>query len=135
LPILIQLPILFALYSVINRPLTFMLGLSEETIMRIANIVNVGTTAELLRSREIVIAQAMSSQIAKVNADMGLSLTPINFNFLGIDLAQVPSFSHFSALWIIPIGAAAAAYFSQKWMMKLNPAMAGNEQAASMRKP
>jgi hypothetical protein len=88
-------------------------GLSEETIMRIANIVNVGTTAELLRSREIVIAQAMSSQIAKVNADMGLSLTPINFNFLASTLPRFRPFPIFPLYGSSPSGRRRRVFFSE----------------------
>ncbi len=132
LPLLIQFPILFGLYAVINQPLTYILGYSQELILKIASLVNIEAAANTLRMKEISIAQAMTSNLEMVSQAVGQTLTPMNFNFLGLNLAEVPSFSHFSVLWIIPIGAGVASYFSQKWMMGVNPAMADNPQAASM---
>lgn len=134
LPMLIQLPILISLYSVINRPLTYILGYGQDLILKIASVVNIEVTASTLRQKEIVVAEAMTANLASVEAAVGQPLTPINFNFLGLNLAQTPSFSHFSVLWIVPILSAVVAYLSQVWMTKNNPAMGGTAQTNSMMK-
>lgn len=106
LPLLIQLPILFALYRVIYQPLTYMLHLPADKIAEYATEFGIDIKNAMA---EIQIAGAQHAH-------------HINFEFLGLNLADKPEIS--AAAWatlIIPVLAAVTTYFSSKitqWMNK-----------------
>lgn len=112
LPLLIQLPIIFGLYRVIYRPLTYILNMSQEEIAKVGASLNPPINA----TNEIAIAEQMKN---------------INLEFLGLNLAQTPQLSSPSLVWIIPILAAATTYLSSKVTSKTTNA-AQNQQAAQM---
>lgn len=103
LPLLIQMPILVALYSVIRRPLTYIKGVDfmSDTVAQNVKLVlqkmqesfpdiigNLGSsTVEQIR-------QNYQIQLAKWSDMLGVSKEfgwDINFNFLGLDLSGLPS--------------------------------------------
>ncbi|NLY44291.1 MAG: YidC/Oxa1 family membrane protein insertase [Clostridiaceae bacterium] len=112
LPLLIQLPIVFGLYRVIYRPLTYILNLSQDEIQKIA--ASIGGNINV--NNEIAIAEHMKN---------------INLEFLGLNLAQTPQLGTPNFLWIIPILAALTTYLSGKIATKSTSA-AQNEQAVQM---
>ena len=118
LPLLIQLPILFALYEVIRRPLTYICQYTSETIEGIKNTLT-GLGVELQKGiQEIEIIGEMK----KVGLDnfAGINTESIpDFNFLGLDLAQVPS-KLFWPLIIIPVLNFAFTFISSKVTKKLS---------------
>lgn len=123
LPMLITFPIMFSLYYVVQKPLTFMMGLSTEQIAELGNRLGiaVSNTASLF---EIDIASAIVANFDKVK-DISPYIVGMDFNFLGLNLAQTPSFSDPSILWAIPILSGLTAYLSSFIMQKLqgpNPA-------------
>lgn len=174
LPLLIQMPILVGLYQVIQRPISYLIGLDWGDLADAANPV----VAEIYRLRDAMVnlgynlgnyAEAAADMIKKsgqiqlskwaevVGAEGSLldgvsgGTHPwvINFNFLGLDLANAPSaafskimaldFSNWSiiALLAIPILAIVASIIS----MKVTQAQSGqtnnnkdNNQAAQMSK-
>lgn len=102
LPLLIQMPILIALYSVIRRPLTYIKGIDfaseavKESVMTVVSkmgesfpevIGNLGSsTFEYFRDN-------CQIQLAKWADMLGMSGSlnwDINFNFLGLDLSGLP---------------------------------------------
>lgn len=99
LPLLLQLPILFALYRVLYQPLTYMLGMDANEIANLA-----------------VQAKGTMKQITMAKAN-GL----LDFGFFGgLDLAKVPSFKEWFTL-IIPALAGITTYLSSKlsqWISK-----------------
>jgi len=129
LPMLIQLPILFALYRVIYMPLTYILNLSSDTVNAIIEKLELPAAAQ-----QIEIASKLTPEnIAKL-ASAGIEgLRSIDFNFLWLDLARAPQMNEFSLLWLIPILAGATTYFSSKMMTGAQPS-AGGDTAASMNK-
>ena len=87
LPLLLTLPIMFALYSVIREPLTFMFNMPEAEITGYIQQFELG------------------ANVASPQIEVAKMLGKIDFSFLGLDLSAVPSFdfSKLDILWIIPI--------------------------------
>jgi len=107
LPLLIQMPILFALWGVISRPVTYMLGRGSEVASLLAAI------PEESRIRgydelSIVIYNKL-----------------LNMNFLGLNLGLVPTLDikkiisepQYAALLLIPLLAAGLTYLSSRLTM------------------
>jgi len=103
LPLLIQLPILFALYRVIYAPLTYMCHMGADAIAELAKGLNFELTGNIMEQIEL----------AK-KADQ------VNFSFLGLDLSLTPSFSNWASL-IIPALAGVTTYLSSKITQWVNP--------------
>lgn len=98
LPMLIQLPVLFGLYYVIREPLAYMFGFAIEKIWELQAVYNIfpyGVTTQIDIAKAAYVAQAEGA---------------INFDFLGLDLAGIPSFAN--NLWIIPVIAGATTFLS-----------------------
>lgn len=116
LPLLIQLPIIFALYNVIQRPYTYIQGISKETLTTVQQLVKEATSADKvidLRNEIELVGAAIKNKIDL--AKFGIS--EINFNFLGLDLAAAPSSKgFFHPLIIIPIVAAVLTFLQSKLM-------------------
>ncbi len=103
LPLLIQLPILFALYRVIYKPLTYMCHMGADAISALAKNFNFELTGNMMEQ----------INLAKLANE-------INFDFLGLDLSLVPSFADWKTL-IIPVLAGVTTYLSSKitqWVNK-----------------
>lgn len=111
LPLLIQFPILFALYDVIRRPLTYMWRAPAEEITK------------LIEKFKIASPENVNGQIelAKKLFDAGHEWG-INFNFLGLDLSMTPKLDlssptlGISLIWLVPIIAALTTWLSSKLM-------------------
>lgn len=140
LPVLIQFPIIFALYRVINRPMSYIMGLSVETIRKIVEVMQWDidvSTNNLLMMNEIKIAHNMTPEvIAKLGDLVPSGLKSIDFTFLGLNLAQTPQLNRFDVLWIIPILAVLTTFLTSKVSMMTQPSATGGAEdtAASMNK-
>ncbi|MBC8537037.1 YidC/Oxa1 family membrane protein insertase [Feifania hominis] len=121
LPLLIQFPIIFSLYKIINEPLTYILNLSQDTIRAIDAALNLGMI-DKPGYIQIPIAEAMYHNADKIAHLLPEGVKPIDFNFFGINLAETPSFTKISLLWLIPILAGVMAWVSGWYMQKMNPA-------------
>lgn len=134
LPLLIQLPIIIGLFTVIRRPLSFMFNFTREQIVNIVNVLGMGIEDKMIDQSEIMIAEALKNNINLFPDFSAHNL--IDFNFLGINLAATPEFSHPSILWLVPILAAATSYLSMKVTMKGNAMNmnSGNQKVESMNK-
>jgi YidC/Oxa1 family membrane protein insertase len=118
LPLLLQLPILFGLYSAIGRPLSFMLRLTAEQITKLGNLIGFEITSKMSAySYEIAMAKtaSMPEFVSKVQEAIS-NFNPIDFNFFGLDLSLTPSFSVVSIIWILPGLAALLTYLSSRIM-------------------
>lgn len=143
LPMLIQFPILIGLYQVIQRPLSYLAGvdwmqqavIDKVYMLRDAmadSIGNLATATEETLARSSQIQLSRWAEIINGSSDPWV----INFNFLGLDLANAPSaafnylmrldFSNWNtiALLLIPILAVVASVFS----MKITQAQSGQKQ-------
>ena len=139
LPLLIQMPILFALYSVIRRPLTYIKGIDFMSEAVKQNVMTV--LSKMKESFPEVIGNLASSTVEQIRDNYQIQLAKwadmlgvaeefswdINFNFLGLDLSGLPNESlsaimsgNFSdmgkvLLILIPIVAMLATWLSMKY--------------------
>ncbi len=96
---LIPFPILLALYRVIRFPLSLLMGLNKGEVEMVkttleglgANVASSGAYAQMS------LAQEVHRHFAEVSAVVP-KVKDINFNFLGINLAEVPNWKIFTAL-------------------------------------
>lgn len=136
LPMLIQMPILFSLYAIITKPLTYICGLSPTII----------STLET-RMHSILQTKGTLSQIQMIShlqnhlpafADLIGDIVLPEFTILGgfIDLSQTPSITNPSWVLLIPILTVLSSYLSMYIRQKLNPTEMPektNETARSMK--
>lgn len=102
---LIQLPILFALYRVLYRPLTYMLHMTDKAIGALGN--------------QFVIDMSNKNPMAQIQIAEKASL--IDFDFFGLNLSANPNAQGwFTIAMIIPVLAAVTTYFSSKITMLMN---------------
>lgn len=119
LPMLIQFPIIIALYWVVRKPIVYMMGVGFEDTWRIAEAFNAwaasnasalpealakvvpvtyetGMSHNTFGNNEIQIAQMIFKhpEILQHPAiqNWGEVIKPIDFNFFGIDLSETPNF-------------------------------------------
>jgi len=142
LPMLIQMPVLFGLFHVIYRPLTYILGVSKDTIDaaiafgEASKEKGIQVFAEFAKGREELFM--LKNMDAFKNANIFDTATKENimdlgvkgFKFLGLDLLETPNFKELSWLWIIPLLSGGSALVSSLITMKINK-QGGNPQAAA----
>ena len=127
LPQFIPLPIMMGLYYAVQQPLKFMMGFGDEVISKLATLVGVDTATAGFYG-QITIAEKLSqmadaagnfpASVTSITDGMG-ELLKIDFNFLGLDLSQIPSIKHPSILWIIPLLSGLTAYLSSFIMQRM----------------
>ncbi|MBR6513477.1 MAG: YidC/Oxa1 family membrane protein insertase [Clostridia bacterium] len=144
LPLLVQFPVLFALYSVIRNPLRYTAGLSVDTINSIGNqLINSGVTTlkdlkvngggdlnilKLIREPETfeIVKDLLPDSIGTVKALPDLTL-------FGMDLSIHPT-EKLIPLVIIPIVTFVSVYFSMKLTKQLTyqPEQTGDAKKANI---
>lgn len=160
LPLLIQMPILFGLYKVIQSPLTYIKGIDFSNMAVLDNVKLIVT--EMTEKFPDVIGNLASSTAEQLTKHYQIQLTTwsdllgktaelgwdVNFNFLGLDLSKVPSaslapimaadFSDLSTvlLILIPAFAVLATWLSMKQTQSAAPQnnSSANDTAQSMSK-
>lgn len=129
LPLLITLPIMLGLYAVVRQPLTYMFGVTADQIQQLASLVGIAVEGNI-SNYEIQIASMLGGFQTQAQAIVpGLPI--VDFTFLGINLASVPSFSRVDVLWLIPLLSGLTS-FGYSWMMKKKQPQVNNDQAAGM---
>lgn len=138
LPLLIQMPILWGLFNVINKPLKFIMGFSGNTIDKAVNIVTsndafkaIASSSNFKQREEIYVIQAFKENPGAFS-DMGSSfadkVSKFDLNFLGgkMDLGLTPTMT-LNILILIPIFSFLANFiftlYSQKKNKQMNPSM------------
>ncbi|MBO5060001.1 MAG: YidC/Oxa1 family membrane protein insertase [Clostridia bacterium] len=150
LPLLIQLPVLFALYRVIQRPLTYIRGIDFTNQSVIENVKLV--MSQMQEKFPEAIGNLANATVEQINSTYQIQLSTwaeklgrakelawdINFNFLGLDLSGLPSTSltaimsgNFSdmgtvLLILIPIFAILTTWLSMKYSQSMNPSAQTN---------
>ncbi len=110
LPMLLQFPILIALYSVLRRPLTLVVGKSVDAVIALANslpedlrnfvLFTSGKTeviTKISEMNELKLIDVLSNNPQYLNSTI-TSADLINLNFLGLDLGKIPQWQ----IWNIP---------------------------------
>ncbi len=127
LPQLIPFPIMMGLYYAVQQPIKFMMGFSDDVIAKLAAAVGVDP-ATMGFYGQITVAEklgqladpsgAFPENITKIAEGAG-ELIKIDFNFLGLNLSQIPSIKHPGMLWVIPILSGLTAFLSSFIMQKM----------------
>lgn len=136
LPLLIQMPILFSLYSIITKPLTYLCGLDATTVANIEARLQqtIQTNGSFTQIQMIPYIQKHLSAFSDL---LGNTMLP-QFTILDglIDLSQTPSVSHISWTLIVPMLTLLASYlamFVRRRLGQGEQAEEKNEMARSMK--
>lgn len=148
LPNLIPLPIMMGLYYAVQQPLQYIVGLSRETVIALAQMIGLDQFAGANYTVQIKIAEKLNAFVdgsghfsdAVTNClQSGETIFPLDFHFFGLNLADTPSISHPSIIWIIPILSGLTAFLSSYIMQKMqgtqNSAAAGQMKMLNFMMP
>lgn len=140
LPLLLQMPILFMMYTIIRRPLTFMANWSMASIWQKATtefgvITEKGTTMLNNMGGLSITSENFNRYESQILSKM--QNPPINTHFLGLDLAQVPSevwkTSAFMII-IIPLLSGITSFLLSWLSQKMSPAQQASAEAGGSMK-
>lgn len=142
LPMLLQFPILIALYSVLRRPLTLVVGKTAEAVISLVNNLpadlqkmialsrNVETFEKINQINELKLVNFLTNNPSYLNSTI-TSSDLINLKFLGLNLGEVPKINPsllfgeqmgtYLPLLIIPIVAVIMTVISQRLMTVNQP--------------
>lgn len=138
---LLPLILLMALYYVIRQPMTYLMNLSPDQITQISDLLT--SLGVDMSGGNAAYSQVFIAQHVYENIDAIKSIVPdiadraINFNFLGINLGQIPSWrwilggSYTLAgfgMFIIPIISALSQFASMQITQKLNGSVVTNDK-------
>ena len=140
LPLLIQFPVMIALYNVIYRPLTYVAHLSADVITAAGEALkNLGVvTASNVNGIEMIIINHHNEIAGQVPglANVDFEQLRRGFTVFGLDLTQSPNIGQPALIWIVPI-AAGLASFLMSWITvrqqkKNNPGMSNAAMTGCM---
>ena len=137
----VPLLILIPLYSVVRQPIVYMLHETAETAAEIVNIIKTAAPDlfgknnyydEILAAAHIPeFVEAIKEKFPEISQSV---LDGVNFNFLGLDLGRVPSFSDFKFDWahvglmVIPLMSAGQQVLSMWLSQKMNNSVVTDEK-------
>ncbi len=106
---LVTLLIIMGLYYVISQPLSYFFQLDADQITALKDVFKgLGITIEKSTS-QITIAGYIKENFEAIKG-ISDTLMPVDFHFLSMNLAEVPSIGKFGLVWIIPIVSALTAF-------------------------
>ncbi len=128
LPLLIRMPIMFSIYYLITKPLTYLVNVSAETMTKLTETIKLTSTGY---SQELELIEKLKDPAnAALFPDVAEKIKDIDFSLWGINLADIPKFSiniidGFELNWLIPIAAFAAqmltSVVSMRMQKRINP--------------
>lgn len=138
-PLLVLLP----LFTIIRNPIVYMLGQTEEVAAQIVEIIK-GINPEIFSANsyydQVTAASVMAQYANEIKAVLpelsAAALQGVNFNFLGINVGSVPTFTFWNwgsfdwahiGLFLIPFLSAAANFLQSEIMMRSNNSVITNE--------
>ena len=143
---LIPLFILIPLYTIVREPITYILGESEEVTKQIIEIIKAVAPEGTFAAKEGYYDQMIVAGLIPQYADQLLAQLPdlsattlegVNFTFLGINLANVPSFNIFAwkaftwaniGAFLLPVLSAGSQVFTSWISRKMNDSVITNEK-------
>ena len=134
LPLLIQMPILFALYDVIRNPLTYILGYSKDVVNALAKTVELkGAAIDQIKLVDKLVAFKGNIAVDGASIDKIRELEE-SFDFFGFDLTGIPS-EHWGIYIVIPVLTFVFSFFSTKIIRKFTyqPQLNDASSGASMK--
>ena len=135
LPLLIQFPILFGLIDVIYNPLKHILRMPADIIEKAIQTMNsLSTTVTSSYSAQISLVGAVKTNpepfTAALGADAVHQIQSLDLSFLGMNLAETPTFA-LNILILIPILAGVSSIMMSRISMKTSGAAAGGAMAGT----
>ena len=133
-PMIVRLFVLFGFIGVVYNPLRYILQLSADQIASVTEAVKKAAEAAGADVGRLTYQVKICGMPGAAEAIESFGKTPINFNFLGIDLTKMLN-ENMSDLkiWIIPVLAVAATVLSSVITKKMTAKNSvGNDQAAAM---
>ena len=143
---LIPMFVLIGLYGIIRNPLVNLMNVPENMIEQVATItgvVNSGNYPQIAMVKALSDPAVLES-VKTALAGTGANVFPMNFSFLGLDLASIPTWKFWAngisltsiLMFILPIVSAAVSYLSMKVTTETNKInkQAADNQADSMTK-
>ena len=148
LPVLI----LFPLYAIIRQPLTYLMNLTPDVIAEVAQVVNWSTeavaqgwireAADFVNTgyNQLYLASLITPDNISAVQAVAEGARVINFNFLGLNLAQMPQWQFWTwdvvdwahiGLFLMPIVSAGSGLLFSLIMMKTNAATKQSQNAAA----
>ena len=137
---MIPLFILMPLYAIIRRPMKYMMRLTDAATTAVAGALGIADFAVGNGYGELTLASMLNGANldTAINAAAGVgSLFIINFNFLGMDLSQIPNWKFWQdfslgnfGLFLLPIISAALSVVSMIVSQKTNK-MSANDPASN----
>ncbi len=127
LPLIIRMVFMLSVYSLIRKPLTYLIGISGDTLTELGNKFGTITNNTV---DEISLLGKLNAPGASVSADIASKISEVDFSLFGLDLTQTPDFGwnvvkSWQAIWLIPILAFAAqmltSVVSMRMQKRLNP--------------
>ena len=112
LPMLIQLPLILALYHVITNPLKYICNVGADTISALMQKLEVASQIDVIK--KVNAGGGIDAFVPEFPGLEGVEFP--NFVNLGLDLSESPSFDNFGILWIIPLLVFVASFVSAKIM-------------------
>ena len=118
LPMLIQLPLIFALYHVITNPLKYICNVGSDTISalteKFSDVLQGSKNIQIGIINQLKAGGGIDAFVDEFPGLEGVTLP--NFTNIGIDLSESPDFGNFSILWLIPVLVFVASFASAKIM-------------------
>ncbi len=121
LPMLIQFPIIIALYYVIKEPLTYIWGQTAEAVAQLCAQYGIEVVKNGIHEIELT---------AKLAAE-GKEFA-INYGLFGLDLSKTPTLKQFDWIWLIPALSGLTTWLSGKLM---NVGQTKKEEKTNKRPP
>lgn len=132
LPMLLQFPILIALYNIIRKPLSYVMMLSKDAVATVAERLSMNVKDV---NFEIDAAKRLGDSFDNVK-DIISKDNLINFDFLGFDLSQIPKLDFISQHWeyaLIPLLAGGTTYLVSVISNKISGTNRNSDAAGSMK--
>ena len=136
LPLLIQMPILIAVYNVIQKPVTYLLKIDIpskvfDALKGAANTAGVGTELDIVAFVNNNIDKA-NEALQKAGQSFDLSKLQIDFDFLGLNIGLTPKTGGDILLYIIPVVCVITSFLVSKVGQMGQPKKSENAQASQM---
>ncbi len=117
LPLLIQMPVIIALYEIIRKPLTFISHLSQDVLTKLSNIFGESLTDNYAEMK--ILSKLLTENNSEAAALVGDSVLP-KLTLWGINFGETPSFTNPGIILIIPFLVFGAQLVSMWLMQKWN---------------
>ena len=127
---LIPIALLMVLYFIIREPLTYFMNLTADqvkTVAEVTGIANEGAYPQIAMASALGVPEVLSKVQAALG-EAGSNLFAMDFSFLGINLANTPSWKFWEGglswasvgLFLLPLVSTAVSFLSMKVSMETN---------------